>query len=136
MAALEHYQRATELSPNEPTVWRALADFSLRNSVDIAGVGLPAARRLVELSNNDWQSDDIAGQILLENGDPVGAEAILKKAMELDPTQAAPSLHLGLLYLQTGDRAAAYSYLNQAKAFDPNGPYGWQANRLLEQYFP
>ncbi len=58
------------------------------------------------------------------------------KALELDPTQAAPALHLGILYLQTGNHAAAYSYLNQAKTFDPDGPYGWQAKRLLEQYFP
>ena len=136
VAALEHYQRAVELSPNEAAAWRALAGFSLRNNVDITGVGLPAARKLVELANNDWQSDDIAGQILLENGDTVGAEVLLKKAVELDPTQAAPSLHLGLLYLQTNNRAAAYSYLNQAKTFDPDGSYGWQAKHLLEQYFP
>ena len=60
----------------------------------------------------------------------------MKKAIELDPTQAAPFLHLGLLYMQTGDRTAALSYLNQAKAFDPDGSIGWQASRLLEQYFP
>jgi Flp pilus assembly protein TadD len=136
VTALEYYQRATELSPNEPTFWRALAEFSLRNNLDLAGTGLPAARRLIELANADWQSDDIAGQILLETNDLVGAEALLKKAVELDPTQAAPFLHLGLLYMQTGDRIAALSYLNQAKAMDPNGPIGWQANRLLEQYFP
>jgi Flp pilus assembly protein TadD len=136
IAALEHYQRAVELAPDEATAWRALAEFSLRNSVDLAGTGLPAARRLVELVNNDWQADDIAGQILMENADIIGAEALLKKAVELDPTQAAPALHLGLLYLQTGNRVSAYSYLNQAKVFDPDGPYGWQAKRLLEQYFP
>jgi tetratricopeptide (TPR) repeat protein len=136
VAALEHYQHAVELSPNSAIAWRALADFSLRNNVDPVGVGLPAARRLVELANTDWQSVDIAGQILLENGNAIGAEALLKKALELDPTQAAPSLHLGLLYLQTDNLSAAYSYLNQAKTFDPDGPYGWQANRLLKQYFP
>jgi tetratricopeptide (TPR) repeat protein len=136
VAALEHYQRAVSLSPNEATAWRALAEFSLRNNVDLAGVGLPAARRLVELAGNDWQSLDIAGQILFENGITPGAEALLKKALALDPTQAAPSLHLGLLYLQTGNLAAAYSYLNQAKTFDPGGNYGWHAQRLLEQYFP
>ncbi len=136
VAALDHYKSAVELSPDEATFWRALAEFSLRNNVDIAGTGLPAVLRLVELAKNDWQSDDIAGQILMETDDMVGAEVLLKKAIELDPTQAAPSLHLGLLYLQTGNRAGAYSCLNQAKVFDPDGPIGWQANRLLEQYFP
>jgi hypothetical protein len=38
--------------------------------------------------------------------------------------------------METGDRAAAFSNLNQAKALDPDGPNGWQAGRLLEQYFP
>jgi Flp pilus assembly protein TadD len=60
----------------------------------------------------------------------------LKKAIELAPTQAAPFLNLGLLYMQTGDRTAAVSNLNQAKALDPDGSIGWQASRLLEQYFP
>ncbi len=136
VAALEHYQRATTLSPDEAVVWQALAQFSLRNSVDLIGTGLPAARRLVELAKNDWQADDIAGQILFETGDLVGAEAVLKKALELDPTQAAPALHLGLVYLQNGNRTTAYSYLNQARVFDPDGSYGWQAERLLEQFFP
>jgi hypothetical protein len=60
----------------------------------------------------------------------------LKKAISLDPTQAAPALHLGLVYLQSGVQPSAYSYLILARTFDPNGPYGWQAERLLEQYFP
>jgi tetratricopeptide (TPR) repeat protein len=136
ISALAYYQKATELSPNDAAFWRALAEFCLRNNLDLAGTGLPAARRLVELDAIDWQSVDIAGQILLEINDTVGAEALLKKALELDPNQAAPFLHLGLLYMQTGDRAAALSNLNQAKAFDPQGPIGWQATRLLEQYFP
>jgi hypothetical protein len=38
--------------------------------------------------------------------------------------------------MQTGDRLSAYSYLSLARTLDPNGPYGWQAGRLLEQYFP
>jgi tetratricopeptide (TPR) repeat protein len=137
VTALTYYQKATTLSPDDATFWQALAEFSLRNNLDLAGTGLPAARKLVELASNDWQSDDIAGQILMETDDLVGAEVLLKKAIELDPTQAAPFLHLGLFYLQTGDRMAAFSYLNQAKSgFDPDGSIGWQANRLLEQYFP
>jgi tetratricopeptide (TPR) repeat protein len=136
VAALEHYQAAVELSPGEATGWQALALFSLRNDVDLTGVGLPAARRLMELAGDDWQSFDIAGQILLDTGDPVGAEVLLKKALDLDPTQAAPSLHLGLLYLQTGEWTESYTYLVQAKNLDPEGLNGWQAGRLLEQYFP
>jgi len=60
----------------------------------------------------------------------------LKKAVQMGSAQAAPALHLGLVYMQTGDRSSAYSYLNLARTFDPNGPYGWQAGRLLEEYIP
>jgi tetratricopeptide (TPR) repeat protein len=136
VAALAYYRRAVELAPDEATSWQALAEFSLRNGVDLTSTGLPATRRLMELANEDWRSYDIAGQILLETGNPVGAEILLKKAIELAPTQAAPSLHLGLLYLQSGDRTTAYFYLNQAKVFDSADSYGWQAKHLLEQYFP
>lgn len=136
VVALDHYQRATDLAPDEATSWQALAEFSLRNGVDLTGIGLPAARRMLELANEDWQSYDIAGQIQLETGNPVDAEIMLKKAVDLGPTQAAPLLHLGLLFLQTGDRAASYTYLNLAKDLDSEGPFDQSARLLLEQYFP
>ena len=136
ISALQHYQQATEMTPGDATFWQALAEFSLRNSVDLAGTGLPAALKLVALAKDDWQSYDIEGQILLETDDADAAETALKKAAALAPAEAAPYLHLGILYMQTGDRAAALADLDVAKTLDPTGPAGWQANRLLEQYFP
>jgi tetratricopeptide (TPR) repeat protein len=136
VAALTHYQKATELAPADAAAWRALAAFCLRNNVDLQGIGLPAARKLVDLAGSDWEADDIAGQMQLETGNLNGAAALFFKAIELDPSQAAPFLHLGILYLQANNPAAAQSNLSQAKSLDPGGPYGWQAGRLLEQYFP
>ncbi len=86
--ALAHYQQAVELAPQDPSTWRTLADFSLRDSVDLIGVGLPAALKSIELAKEDWQSVDIAGEILFELQDMPGAEAMLKKAVELGPNQA------------------------------------------------
>ena len=97
---------------------------------------MPAARKLVGLAPDDWQSYDLAGQAEFLLEDYPAAETYLKKAVQLSPTQAAPALHLGLVYMQAGDRSPAYAYLNLARTFDPNGPFGWQAGRLLEQYFP
>ncbi len=136
VAAYGYYFHAVELAPDDASTWRALAAFSVANSVDVDVTGLPAARRLVDLAPNDWRSYDLAGQaeFLLENY--TAAETYLKKAVQIDPTQAAPALHLGLDYMQIGDRTSAYSYLNLARTFDPDGPFGWQARRLLEQYFP
>lgn len=136
VAALGYLNRAVALAPASAPAWQALASFSLRNSTDLSGSGLQAARRLVELAPDDWRSLDLAGQILMETGDTAGAEALLKKALELATEQAGPALHLALLYLQAGDRAAAHSYLSLARTFDPQGPIGERAERLLQQYFP
>ena len=136
IAARAYLMRAVELAPDSLPAWRAITAFSLRNGLELTTTGLLAARRLIQLAPDDWQSFDLAGQVLLDTGDTAGAEVLLKKALALDPTQAAPALHLALLYLQTGNQAGAFSYLNQAKAFDSAGPYGAQAARLLERYFP
>ncbi len=136
VAAYGYYFHAVELAPAAASTWRALAAFSVTNAVDVEATGLPAARKLVGLAPDDWQSYDLAGQAEFLLEDYAAAETYLKKAVQMAPTQAAPALHLGLVYMQTGDRASAYSYLILARTFDPDGSYGWQAGRLLEQYFP
>jgi tetratricopeptide (TPR) repeat protein len=136
VAAYGYYSHAVELAPGDASTWRALVTFCVTNDVDVELTGLPAARKLVGMAANDWQSFDLAGQaeFLLENYP--AAVVYFKKAVQMSPTQAAPALHLGLVYLQTGERESAYSYLNLARTFDPDGLLGWQAGRLLEQYFP
>jgi tetratricopeptide (TPR) repeat protein len=136
VSAYDHYLRAVKLAPQTASTWRALAAFSLNNSVDLVDTGRAAALKLVGLAPEDWQSYDLAGQMEFQLEDYSAAEVFLMKAIHLDPTQAATALHLGLVYLQTRDSAAAWSYLNLARTFDPDGSYGWQAERLLERYFP
>ena len=136
VAAYGYYFQAVELAPADASTWRALVTFSVTNDVDVEVTGLPAARKLVDLAPTDWRSYDLAGQVEFLLEDYTAAEIYLKKAIQMSPTQAAPALHLGLVYMQTGDRISAYSYLYLATTLDPNGPYGWQAGRLLEEYFP
>ena len=134
--AVNDYLRAVQLAPADVSTWRGLANFCLRNQADQVEYGLPAAFHLLELAPDDWRSYDIAGQMLQGTGALVGAELVLKKALQMAPLEAAPALHLGLLYLQTGRDAAARTYLLNAQTLDPRGPYGAQAQRLLERYFP
>jgi len=136
ISAYSYYLHAVDLAPEDPTTWRALATFSVNNVVDVDTTGISAARKLVELSPDDWYSYDLAGQAALLLYDYNSAEDYLKKAVQLAPTEAAPLLHLGLTYVQSGELSSAYSYLNLAKTLDPDGPYGWQAGHLLEQFFP
>jgi tetratricopeptide (TPR) repeat protein len=136
VGAYEYYFHAIELAPTDASTWRALVTFSVTNDMDVDVTGLPAARKLIALAPDDWQSYDLAGQaeFLLEAYS--AAEIYLKKAVQMSPTQAAPALHLGMVYMQTGDLTSARSYLSLARTFDPDGPNGWLAGRLLEQYFP
>ena len=118
IAALEHYQRAVALAPGEATAWRALAEFSLRNSVDLAGTGLPAARRLVELVNNDWQADDIAGQILMENADIIGASA-LEESRRVGPDPGRTRTASGIVIFADRKTAFGIFLLEPGKSIRP-----------------
>ena len=44
----------------------------------------------------------------------------LEKAVKLGPSEAAPALHLGLVYLETGERTLAFDYLSTRKKLRPN----------------
>ena len=136
IAAYNCYLRAVELSPQDVIAWRALATFSVNNGVDIASTGQAAIEKLLALAPDDWQTYDLAGQVMTALEIYPQAETYLKRALELDATQPAPSLHLALVYLQKNDPSSAFPFLDQTKALDPDGPYGRQAGRLLEQYFP
>jgi tetratricopeptide (TPR) repeat protein len=136
VAAYNYYLQAVTLAPEEASTWRVLVTFCVNNEVDVELTGLPAVRKLIDLAPEDWRSYDLAGQIEFLREEYSSAETYLNKAIEMSPSQAAPVLHLGLVALQTGDNDLALACLTQAKSFDPNGPDGWQAGRLLERYFP
>ena len=136
ITAYSHYSNAVALAPGDPSTWKALASFCVNNDVDVASTGLEAAHKLIDLAPGDWQSYDLTGQAAFMTGEYSAAETYLKKAISLAPTQAPPALHLALVYIQTGSPSLAYSYLTLAITFDPQGPYGRQAQRLLEQFNP
>lgn len=134
--AIAAYQRATELDPEHLPAWRGLAIVSLESGADISGLGRVAARELLRLAPDDWLSHDLAGQMALALRAPQEAEEQLLKAIELAPENPAPHLHLALVYLEFGKISAAYDKLLDTIQLDPQGSYGWQAKRLVEQYFP
>ncbi len=134
--ALENFQRATELVPNDPTYWRILAVFSVENGVRIEDVGLPAAQKAVELAPEDPMMLDTLGWAQMASGRYYTAEQSLLSALKFSPDFAEAHLHLGMVYLQTGNRNGAYDQLRRAADLDPNGGTGQQASLLLQQNFP
>ncbi len=135
-AALGAYMRATQIAPTDAKVWRSLAAFSAQYNMQVEAVGLPAARKAVDLNEEDPQALDMLGWTLalLERYDQ--ARDALEHALSLDPELAQGHLHLGIVAMQTDDWESARDHLQQAHNLDPDGPVGEQAQLLLNQYFP
>ncbi len=129
--ALDAYQTATTLAPEDASYWRLLAIFCGQNNVNVKDVGVPAAQKAVVLSKGDVASLDVLGWLLLMDSRYTEAEQILTHALELDSQNASAHLHLGMLYLQTNNRAAAYDHLTKARDLGNT-----DAEMILKQYFP
>jgi tetratricopeptide (TPR) repeat protein len=135
-SALEAYQGAVDLAPDDATAYRQLAEFSLEHKYQVQEVALPAARRLVLLKAGDPASLDIMGQVLLSLGDASNAERYFNRALRSDPQYAPAHLHLGLIYLEQGDRPAAYEEFKLVLDQSPGTPAAELAQRLLGEYYP
>lgn len=128
--ALEAFQYAAALAPGDAAYWRALADFCGRQGIHLEDVGIPAAQRAVTLDGGAANLDTL-GWLLLLDARYAEAERILSDALKADPQNASVHFHLGLLHLQTGDRAAAFENLIHAR--DLGSP---DAEAVLKQNFP
>ena len=99
--------------------------------MNIKDVGVPAAQKVVVLSEDDATALDLLGWLLLLDARYDDAEKILARALELDPHNAFAHLHLALVYLQIENRSLAYDHLIQARDLG-----NVDAGALLKQYFP
>lgn len=135
-AALGAYRQATQIAPTDAKVWLSLAAFSAHYNMQVEDVGLPAARKAVDLNAEDPQALDMLGWTLalLKRYDQ--ARDALEHALRLDPELAQGHLHLGIVDMQTDDWESARGHLQQAHNLNPDGQVGQQAQVLLNQYFP
>ena len=135
-AALRAYTRATEMDPTDGKLWRTLAAFSARYNMQVEDVGLPAARKAVDLNEEDPLAQDTLGWTLalLERYDQ--AQDAFAHALRLDSGLASAHLHLGIVAIQLDEWESAAEQLRQARDLDPDGAVGEQAQVLLNQYFP
>ncbi len=130
-SALFAYQHATELAPENAETWRALANFSATYGIEIAEIGLPAARRAVTLQPEDARNLDILGWLLLLNGEIEIAERTLLQALALQPDFASAHLHLGSLLLYQGRAHEAQRHLQEVIRLAPNSSLAAIASQML-----
>lgn len=134
--ALQAYQEAVRLAPQDAQYWRMLAVFCANYQYQVTETGLPAARRALTLTPDDARALDVMGQLYMALGDRHLAQGFFEQALEADPTLAEAHLHLGIIHLQSGRRNLAYPALVQARDLASGTLLGGQAQALLEQYFP
>jgi predicted Zn-dependent protease len=135
-AALTHYQRATQLAPDNPLYWRLLGEFAVQQEIQIRETALPAAREALLLTPDDPANLDLMGQVFFLLSDLYTAERFLWRAIQVDPGYPPARLHLGLVYLALGKTTDAYAQLSLATQLAPDTPTSEQALRLLQRYFP
>jgi tetratricopeptide (TPR) repeat protein len=129
--ALEAYQAATKLAPRDAAYLRLLALFCAQNNVNLASVGIPAAQKAVALEKDSVDSLDLLGWLLMLDKRYEYSKQILNQALAVDPNNANVHLHLGMLYLQWNDRAAAQEHFITARDLGST-----EAASILEEYFP
>lgn len=136
ISALQSYQQAVELAPDDATYWRLLAMFCAENNFYIEEIGLPSAEQAVSLSPNDAVNLDALGYVYFLSGRYSNAELTFLQAIELSPQYFPAHLHLALTYLAQNNRTAAYNTLTFVRDADASGIYRESAQQLLNRYFP
>jgi tetratricopeptide (TPR) repeat protein len=135
-SALLAYERAVELAPSSAEFQSLLAAFSLDHEIDVAGVGLPAARQAVLLDRASASHIDQLGFSYYLQGNPEMAEHLLGLGLRANPVSPAINYHLGLARLAVQKTDLAVVSFRQAAALDPGGIYAMLATRTLSRLQP
>ncbi len=106
--ALEAFIKATELVPEDSFYWLSLAQFTIDYKISMDTVGLTAARQALVLEPENGQAFDVLGVIYLNLENFTNAERFLLQALEKQPFSSMVHLHMGQLYLKTGNLKDAF----------------------------
>lgn len=132
-SALDHYKQAADIAPKDAEITKSLVRFTGNFSVGIQTVGIPAARNLILLDDQDPESQDLMGWLLMKQGDTTSAERFFHQALRLRADYLPAHYHLGQLYLLLNRRADAAYHLTQVIDKLPEGEdMRANAERLLK----
>ena len=132
--ALENFQKAIEIDPDNGIFYRELAVFCVMYSYQVQETGLPAARLAVQFNDQDPANLDSLGQVLLSLDDHLNASRFFIKALEVDPTYSLAAYHLGIMYSAQNNPELAVYYLQQVLDHSSNPAIREQVERLLSTY--
>ena len=141
--ALEYFRQAVALDSTYAAAYAGMARMYARLRAtedpgmpirDLEALSLQTALKAVALDDSLAEAHAAVGTIQMNiAGDYRSAEVELKRAIELDPTQARTHEWLVLLYLRTGRPAEALSEARRALEIDPlsSSAHAELANALI-----
>jgi predicted Zn-dependent protease len=128
--ALAAYQEMLKADPNSD---RARIEIGMTHMQ--AGNLDAAAQALEPLAQSPSAPREVfynLGEIKFSKGDNTAAEAMFKRAAEVDPSWLQPRLKLGLVAFSKGDKESAIKIFESVIAADPNAPEAAQAKVFLK----
>ena len=128
--------QAVQQDDQNPEWWLLLAKFYMDNDYHVSELGLPAARRAVQLAPKSGPAADVLGYALVLSGDLVDGEQTLQQALSLGGDNASTYFHLGVLYQQQKRLPEAEAAYQRALNLDPDGFYGGLALKALGALTP
>lgn len=116
-AAATLYEKALEVAPRDPAVWRSLG--LVQNGAGEFAAAVEAFARSLALDPNQALVHVNRGIALAASGDPAGAASAYEAALRVDPYEPLAHHNLGNLRLRSGDAAGAGRAYRQALALNP-----------------
>jgi tetratricopeptide (TPR) repeat protein len=127
--AIENFEKATAMAPNQHVVWAQLAESYISLSDTKTGAdqqaavdkGIAAYAKAVEIKVDDPNYHNNYALALAKGKKMDQAQAELTKAAQLDPPQAGKYYYnLGAVYVNTQQSEAAETAFRKAIELDPN----------------
>lgn len=132
-----YFERALELEPENQTLWKAYARYSLDKDIFLSEIGAPAALRALALDANDPEAlwlMAVASQKTL--GSQAEAIRLLNAAISHDAKYFEAHFELAKIYLSNGEFELARNHLKDSLAFSRSVSQNELAQRLSDQFFP
>jgi Tfp pilus assembly protein PilF len=116
--AAQRFFEASDLNPSDPGPYLFLAKVESSAITEFDGY-LERMRRFAELQPDNARANFYYAASLWKKGDARQAEALLKKALQLDPRLADAHLQLGIIYFARQDFPQAIAAFEHAIVIDP-----------------
>jgi tetratricopeptide (TPR) repeat protein len=117
-----HFERALELSPDDPQIWISLANYSLDSELFAQEIGLPAAQRYFIAFPDSAEAMLLMARVNTLLDEPDLARFYFERAVETDAANIDAHLYYGFFLMIEGDHGEARGHFNKVILLAPESP--------------